>query len=180
MEFKSRSAKRELDREVIAKLDREVVAKYERIYAELLEDVDRVAKILAAFGKHTNNSSQVRLKPSIAAPIIYDLRTYLHDRGKPTHQFDIIKAVGDARHKKYPTLLRPWGDVWKSLEYQARNNAEIVPCEKRGKDWIQVPLKQKPRAPRIVGGSEDTPDLYAKPDNLFWFKADVVTPRRRK
>lgn len=108
-----------------------------------------------------------------------DLRAFLRSRGQPTHQLKIVRAVGNRRRKKYPTTLRPFGDVWKSLEFQARNNREIVPVERRGNQWVQVPLKPKPRAPRILGGQDDSPELYAEPDNLFWFKSELSALGRK-
>jgi hypothetical protein len=171
MDSNPRSAKRELDKET--------VERYERIYQELLEELRSVQAILAAFGKR-NAASETRLKPSVTAPIIYDLREYLRERGEPCHQSEIIRAVGDQRHKKYPTLLRPWGDVWKSLEYHNRNRNEIVCVEWQGEKLRLAKLKEKPRQPRVVGGKEDSPEFYSKPDNLFWFSEQIAKMTKRR
>lgn len=176
MELKSIRGRRE-------QFDKRAIAEYERLYQELLEELERVAKILGAFHKYTNNSSaakKVRLKPTIAAPIIHDLLAFLRERGAPTYQAEIITHLGNERHKKYPVLTSPWADVWKSLEYQARNNAEIVPVEWRGNHLVQVKLKPKPRKPRLAGGLADGPELYETPDNLFWFKSELKSARRKK
>lgn len=158
-------------------IERETIRFYERQYQETLKELHRLTSILASFGRRVENAPEIRVKPLSIAPIILDLRAFLRSREEPTHQYDIVKAVGKQRRKKYPTTLRPFGDVWKSLEYQARNDAEIVPVERRGNGWVQVPLKPKPRAPRIMGGQEDSPALYAQPDNLFWFKNEISALR---
>jgi hypothetical protein len=135
--------------------------------SRLLDDLARVRAVLRALGGTTKAAD---VGPT---PIIDDVRTYLRERGEPTCSAEIIRDVGERRRKRYPLLLRPFGDIWKSLQFHDKHDREIVCVEVKGKVIRRGKLKQRPKQRAQPGGKTDSAELYAEPNNLFWFRDEI-------
>lgn len=112
--------------------------------------------------------------------MIEDLRAFLRHYARPAHQYDIIRSVGEIRRKRYPDLLRPYNDVWKSLQYHNQHKQEIIVVDWVGERLRPAKLKMRPKAKRVVGGQEDSAEFYRSPDNLFWFIDEIKTFRGKR
>jgi hypothetical protein len=145
---------------------------YTLFESQLAEELERVRVVLAALGarvpaKQQDETASIPLAGAL--PPIYMIREYLKECGKPASQGDIVRAVGERRAAKYPHLSRPYGDVWKSLEYHDRHNRDVVCVKHEGDLIVPTKLISKPRHPRVKGGAGDHPEFYEGP-NLFYFK----------
>jgi hypothetical protein len=163
-------------------LDEETLAAYEELKAALLQSLREIKVSIAHLRKQVGPRHAQVIKQSVKlaepTPIIEGVREFLRMRGEPSYQSEIIEAVGSARAEKYPKLLRPYGDVWKSLQYHDRADEDIVCVEWNSVHLIRGKLQGRPRAPITPGGKTDSPAYYREPNNLFWFKAEIGMKRR--
>ena len=155
----------EIDKTTIA--NEETRAKYLRLRADLLKRLATVNAVLDAL----REEPELHIPTAGAGSPTDDIIEYLTQQGKPCHQRDIIKAVGDKRKEKYPHTRKPYGNVWKSLQINKRlTNREVVCVELKDGKICRGELKPKPKQRRIKGGRVDRAEFYASPDNLFWLR----------
>jgi hypothetical protein len=152
----------------LKRADAETLKKYRELEARLLDDLARIRAVLRALGY----VSPVK-DLNAMTPIIDDVRTYLRERGEPVCSSEIIRDVGERRKKRYPGLLRPFGDIWKSLQFHDKHEREIVCVEFRGKVVKRSKLKKRPKQRAQPGGKTDSADFYKEPNNLFWFLDEI-------
>jgi hypothetical protein len=156
-------------------LDEETIAAYQRMEALLIDALRRTQAVLAILGRKTAPESTPVTTPT---PLLDSITALLRERGEPTLQSDIIATVGGQRARLYPEKLRPFGDVLKSLQYHDKHNGEIVCVEWSGEQLKQGTMKQRPHAPRAIGGRKDCAEDYLTPDNLFWFRDRIEDMKR--
>jgi hypothetical protein len=155
------------------KLNGQTRAAYKAVESKLDERLKLVRNVLEALGPGGEAESRGASIPKAGAlPPIYMIREYLKECGKPASQSDIVRGVGERRAEKYPHLSRPYGDVWKSLEYHDRHNRDVVCVKQDGERIVRAELVPKDRHPRVKGGAGDRPEFYDGP-NVFWFRAEI-------
>jgi len=161
------------------KLDEETRAKYEALEVALLTELQRLQAVLAALGRPP--MLEPKLKPADEpSPILDGIRGYLRTRGGPAPVPDIIRAVGGARAAAYPNLWRPYGDIWKSLQYHDKHNGEVVAVTWEGDHLKRGKLLARPHKPRNMGGRIDRAEDYAEPQTLFWFRDEIKTFKKQR
>lgn len=159
----------------IESLDEETVEAYERMEALLLDALRRTQALLAVLGrKNSIHQPTIILPPS---SLLDSIRAFLRQRGNPTKQSDIIATVGGQRERMYPELLRPYGDVLKSLAYHDKHDGEIVCVKWHGTELRRADMQRRPRQPRMIGGRKDSAKDYLEPENIFWFRDEIATAR---
>jgi hypothetical protein len=147
---------------------------YEAAERRLSDRLSIVRDVLARLG-NSGVKGDGGITECGALPPSVDIRRFLSERGRPAHQAEIVRVVGDLRKAEYPHLRRPYSDVWKSLEYHNRHNLDVVCVKQEGNRWVRAKLTPKRRFPRVKGGSPDRPEWYEGSANYFWFK-DKLDP----
>lgn len=151
----------------VKRTEAQTLKTYRELESNLLDSLSRVRAVLRALG------DQSHTKEGIPGPIIDDVRAYLRDRSEPVHASEIIRAVGDRRKKRFPQLLRPYGDVWKSLQFHDRHDREIVCVERTASGKLRRgKLKQRAKR-RSNGNKRDSAEFYNEQNNLFWFRDEI-------
>jgi hypothetical protein len=151
------------------KLDQDTISKYVQLEKAFIEALREIQQILLALGHTTTKSKLLK-----SVPLIDDIKAFLRDYGKPAHQCEIIRAVGELRKKRHPDLVRPYMDVWKSLVYHDKHDEEIGAVE-IAKDGVRRAKLKERKARRYSG--QDAPEHYREPDNIFWFLSELKSRR---
>jgi hypothetical protein len=155
------------------RVDEETIGKYEEIERQLLVELQQVRAVLSALGRPANHEPKL-LQALNRVPTYDSIRDFLREDATPRLQSDIVREVGARRKALYPDIRKPYGDVWRSLVFRDRHDKQIVCVEWHGKQLRRGRLKQRPKPKRVPGGAEDCAELYAEPDNLFWFKDEIA------
>jgi hypothetical protein len=151
-------------------LDEKTLAEYRNLEARFIDALTSIrATILVLSSNFTGNRA---VRDSLPTPIIDDVREFLRAAGKPTLASEIISFVGESRKQRYPDLLRPFGDIWKSLQFHNKHDKEIVCVEVKAGKIVRAKLQQRAKTRGFPGG-KDAADHYREPKNLFWFFSDI-------
>lgn len=141
---------------------------------ELLESLERKREEVERYLSRLNTAiaalrgSSGELKATTASgviPPIVDIAKYLSEHEGPVHQNDIIRAVGDLRRKRYPSLTTHYSSVWRALEYHVRHDRLISCVNQQGRSTKLKPLPRRSKGKKL----SNSPELYLQ-DNWFVLK----------
>jgi len=151
------------------------LAQYRKLHQKLIEVLRVTEQVLAALGE----PAKVQVVSAPPPPLIDTIAHFLRTRGAPAYQSDIISTLGKQRHRDYPELMRPYGDVWKSLQHHHKHNGPVCCVERVGDKLKRGEIQERKKPPRAIGARVDEPGFYAEPDNLFWLAAEVKSYSRK-
>jgi hypothetical protein len=151
------------------------LAQYKKLHAKLIEVLRITEAVLVALGER----STIQIVSTPPPPMIDTIVSFLHTRGAPAYQSEIVSTLGKQRHRDYPELLRPYGDVWKSLQHHHRHNGPVCCVEHANDKLKRADIQERKKPPRAIGGRIDDARFYCDPDNLFWLRDEMKAWSRK-
>lgn len=138
----------------------------ELLQKKIVEAEQRLARLRAALAACSSNGTSSSWKEVAIAvattPPITDICNYLRERGGVVHQNDIIRAVGEVRRLRYPSLTNHYSPIWRALEFHVRRGLLIACVNEQGEPTELKGLKARPKGLKI----RNVPELYER-DNWF-------------